>query len=145
MKLKSILLLFAIFILHFSCSKDEVNLDIDNDGIENTVDNCPNTANANQSDIDGDGVGDTCDDFNDSDNDGVEDFEDNCPNTANPNQEDTDGDGVGDVCDTTVSNKVPCTNGFAGIYPCKITIFYCIYLCQLLALKKQMIHGAGQT
>ena len=119
MKLKSILLLLAIFILHFSCSKDEVNLDIDNDGIENTIDNCPNTANANQSDIDGDGIGDTCDDFNDSDNDGVEDFEDNCPNTANPNQEDTDGDGVGDVCDTTVSNKVPCTNGFAGIYPCK--------------------------
>lgn len=119
MKLKSILLLLAIFILHFSCSKDEVNLDIDNDGIENTIDNCPNTANANQSDIDVDGIGDTCDDFNDSDNDGVEDFEDNCPNTANPNQEDTDGDGVGDVCDTTVSNKVPCTNGFAGIYPCK--------------------------
>lgn len=35
-------------------------------------------------DLDGDGVGDTCD---------------NCPNTPNPDQADSDGDGIGDACD----------------------------------------------
>lgn len=34
--------------------------DDDNDGVEDTVDNCPLTANADQSDADGDGVGDVC-------------------------------------------------------------------------------------
>ena len=35
--------------------------DRDNDGIEDTVDNCPNHYNPTQSDVDGDGVGDACD------------------------------------------------------------------------------------
>jgi hypothetical protein len=42
--------------------------DTDGDGIADTVDNCPVTANANQKDTDGDGQGDTCDD---SDGDGI--------------------------------------------------------------------------
>lgn len=57
--------------------------------------------------------------INDKDNDGIVDSKDNCPSTSNPDQKDTDGDGVGDACDTnTATNKVECTGGKAGIYPC---------------------------
>jgi len=37
-------------------------LDTDADGVADTVDNCPATPNADQSDIDGDHIGDACDD-----------------------------------------------------------------------------------
>ena len=43
--------------------------DIDNDGIIDSKDNCVNTANIDQADLDGDGIGDVCDD--DRDGDGV--------------------------------------------------------------------------
>ena len=119
MKLKYFLFFSLLSLFLFSCSSDEVNTDEDNDGIENTIDNCPQTANPNQEDTDGDGLGDACDNFNDSDNDGVEDRIDNCPLTANPNQEDADGDGEGDVCDTSTASKVACVDGLAGNYPCK--------------------------
>ena len=42
--------------------------DTDGDGVVDTADNCPLTANASQKDTDGDGQGDTCDD---SDGDGI--------------------------------------------------------------------------
>jgi len=38
----------------------DASLDRDHDGIENAPDNCPATANAEQADDDGDGVGDAC-------------------------------------------------------------------------------------
>lgn len=75
------------------------NYDDDEDGVINAVDNCPDEANANQSDIDGDGVGDACDPLPDSDEDGVVNFLDNCIGRANLTQRDTDNDGVGDACD----------------------------------------------
>jgi Thrombospondin type 3 repeat len=57
--------------------------DTDGDGVADACDDCPAVANPDQADTDGDGVGDACD---------------NCPAVANPDQADTDGDGVGDAC-----------------------------------------------
>jgi hypothetical protein len=72
--------------------------DTDGDGAADDVDNCPEVANADQADADGDGVGDACD-LPDDDGDGASNGEDNCPEVANADQADSDGDGVGDACD----------------------------------------------
>jgi cysteine-rich repeat protein len=64
--------------------------DTDHDGLPDPYDLCPTVplgtdpVQSTQSDADGDGRGDDCD---------------NCPLAANPTQADTDGDGAGDVCD----------------------------------------------
>jgi len=62
------------------------------------VDNCP-VSNPNQSDVDGDGIGDVCETAGDMDEDTVVDASDNCPLKANLAQTDADGDTVGEVCD----------------------------------------------
>ncbi|MHC4838239.1 MAG: thrombospondin type 3 repeat-containing protein, partial [Planctomycetota bacterium] len=72
--------------------------DGDDDGIGDACDNCAETPNADQSDEDGDGAGDACD-VDDSDEDGLADRDDNCRFRANPDQADADNDGVGDICD----------------------------------------------
>ena len=72
-------------------------IDTDTDGINDTEDNCPLTANKDQKDNDTDGFGDICD--NDDDNDGIIDESDNCPFVANEDQKDSDKNSVGDICE----------------------------------------------
>jgi outer membrane protein assembly factor BamB len=74
-------------------------VDSDGDGVADGIDNCPVTANPDQADTDGNGVGDACNDAEDRDGDEFSDALDNCPDVANPDQADLDGDGLGDLCD----------------------------------------------
>jgi len=62
----------------------ENNADIDEDGINNKEDNCPEISNPGQEDQDGDGIGDICD---------------NCQDVYNSDQADTYGDEYGDACE----------------------------------------------
>ncbi|MFN7130550.1 MAG: thrombospondin type 3 repeat-containing protein, partial [Myxococcales bacterium] len=60
-------------------------VDADRDGLEDGHDNCPARWNAEQSDLDGDGLGDACDP--DRDGDGVANDADGCPDLADPAQD----------------------------------------------------------
>ena len=71
--------------------------DADGDGVADDADNCPNTANPDQLDSDGDLSGDVCD--TDDDGDGVADSSDAFPLDSTESI-DTDGDGVGNNADT---------------------------------------------
>lgn len=83
-------------------------LDQDNDGIFDSEDNCPETPNADQADLDNDGYGDACD--SDIDGDGIVDDEDRCPWIASQNNDDLDGDGLGDICDDDIDGDEVANN-----------------------------------
>jgi hypothetical protein len=92
-----------------ACPND-IDIDIDCDGVLDNVDNCPTGSNPGQEDDDGDTVGNICDNCPDNANPNQEDTDedvfadacDNCPFISNPDQTDTDEDGVGDVCDDDI-------------------------------------------
>ncbi len=98
--------------------------DTDNDGILNTVDNCPVVANADQRNTDLDDAGDACD--SDDDNDGVTDAAEDELGT-DPLVADTDGDTWSDSkelscrSDPRVATSVPGDNDLDGTINCDDT------------------------
>ena len=77
------------------------------------MDNCPSVANANQADMDGDGIGNVCDSAKDGDS--VANASDNCPSVQNADQKDSGSDGIGDACDSTpFPPPDTASNPFAG-------------------------------
>ena len=86
-----------------SVVQDEISGgDADGDGVPDASDNCPSVPNPEQTNTDGDALGDACDP--DDDNDTVGDGADNCPLASNPSQTNTDGDAMGDACDPDDDN-----------------------------------------
>jgi len=83
------------------------NKDADQDTVLDCVDNCPNVDNADQSDIDHDGIGDLCDD--DVDGDGVSNVDEGYAGIGTESV-DSDGDGIPDYMDESTTH-LPADNG----------------------------------
>lgn len=129
-----LLALVSIGLLLVSCQRPlagKATGDVDNDGVEDAADNCPDIANLHQENYDGDSLGNFCDDcpweaaatargcyttdpLTDTDGDGIVDCEedgvcdmslpeDNCRYISNPDQLDSDFDERGDACDNCPS------------------------------------------
>src|SRR3989338_4964225 len=78
--------------------------DIDGDGIPNRQDNCPKVANPDQTDANGNGVGDVCDDA-DLDADGWSPVDGDCDDThadIHPGADETEENGIDNDCDGQV-------------------------------------------
>ena len=88
--------------------------DYDDDGIEDSSDNCPRITNRHQWDSDGDGTGDVCD---------------NCMFVFNRSQSNIDGDELGDFCDEDIDGDLLLNNDDScpfmyGDYACENSFEY---------------------
>lgn len=81
-----------------ACSFSVADTDSDQDGIPDSVDQCPQQPETFNGYQDEDGCPDQVP-VVDTDKDGVPDSQDNCPYKSNFDQADLDQDGVGDACD----------------------------------------------
>ncbi len=110
--------------------------DTDNDGVIDSIDNCPSQSNSDQKDSNSNNIGDMCDDY---DYDGISTYYDNCPEIANPDQLDTDKDKKGDMCDKEESRfteKYPWITWvvFFGVFIAIVTMIY-----EVIKMKKSNI------
>jgi hypothetical protein len=107
----------------FACDPMAYDTDDDDDGVPDEKDNCPLVANPDQSDIDGDGLGDVCD--GDMDGDTDPDETDCAPAEAKISHLATEVcNGVDDNCDTVVDEgfgPVSC-----GVGVCVNTMESCV-------------------
>ncbi|MCH2146981.1 MAG: hypothetical protein MK073_04105 [Phycisphaerales bacterium] len=74
---------------------DAGGVDSDGDGWDDDVDNCPDVANPDQADCNGNGIGDACESYEDCNGNGVPDECD----IANGDADDCNENGVPDMCD----------------------------------------------
>jgi len=100
MKLNTLLIVSLLLLT--ACGSD--SNDRDRDSISDEIDNCPDIANTDQRDTDGDTLGDLCDD--DMDGDGTLNIDDEVP--LDPTETlDGDGDGIGDIKDLDLTSSNP--------------------------------------
>lgn len=92
--------------------------DRDADGRLTTADNCPGIGNADQANLDGDALGDLCDD--DDDADGIPDVVEAAIGT-NPRSGDSDGDGKADNVDRCPVAPAPTASGCPEFVPAALS------------------------
>ncbi len=88
-----------------------ISLDADGDGYNHDTDNCRLISNPTQADLDGDGIGDACDD--DIDGDGLTNAQEVALGT-DPRKPDTDGDGLTDGQEVNVYHTNPLSRDTDG-------------------------------